>query len=557
MGYSAKTSWASSLVALSVAVFPFFAHAEEETLYDPENTTAPPDVAIEETLFDPENDGASEAAYAIDGGEELIDDPQNAQIRPAASEAATAPSAVESARFLGTWANTTAADLMWTPQEDVFEQTSELRLRLEYSRAGSFQAVAEVEFDHWWAFDERGENLRASYEARPGEAYVLVRQDRWTVGFGNMIHRWGVTDLTRPADVINPVDLTTITPDRAQRRIPQLAADVTWGPPDLRISAIVVPFFVPNRSWAFGRDTAAFSPSNPITAAAFPVAGVLSQLFDSSVVDDVQPVLQGTKVPDELPSGISGGVRLATTFANTDVAVGYFLGWDRTPSITLDETAAQVLVTVAGDTTFLGDLDFLGLLQRHPELLGQLNALSDLRAEGKTIFESTHERLHTFAIEGTRYVGPVGVRLDAAFHPQKTYLRDDFSTARVPTLAGALGLSFEDIDSETDARLISIEGFLTEPLEEGEYLAVGRRSAGVATALQWTKPWLESRAVGVFDLANSSVIGTVSVGHRFTTWLRVTGSVVVFDVWADDSSVTAARILRDNDFGALSLDGNF
>ncbi|MEZ4460614.1 MAG: hypothetical protein R3E66_12980 [bacterium] len=227
------------------------------------------------------------------------------------------------------------------------------------------------------------------------------------------------------------------------------------------------------------------------------------------------------------------------------------------PWITLDPTAAQVLATVAGDATFLGDLDFVGLLQRHPELLGQLNTLSDLRAEGKTIFESTHERLHTIAFEGTRYVGPVGVRLDAVFHPTKTYLRDDFTTARVPTFAGALGLSYEDIDSETDARLVSAEVFLTEPLEPGEYLAVGRRSAGVATALQWTTPWLESRAVGVFDVANSSVIGTVSVGHRFATWLRVTGSLVVFDVWADDPSVTAARILQDNDFAALGFDGNF
>ncbi|MEZ4460615.1 MAG: hypothetical protein R3E66_12985 [bacterium] len=236
MGYSAKTNWASRLVVLSVAMMPALAHAEEETLYDPENATAAPDVGTQENLFDPDNHGASEAAYAADGGEELLDDPQNVQMRPAAAEVPTAPVEIESARFLGTWSNTTAADLAWSPHEDIFEQSTELRLRLEYARSGSFQAVAEVEFEHWWAFDERGENLRASYEARPGEAYVILRHDRWTVGFGNMIHRWGVTDLTRPADVINPVDPTTITPDRAQRRIPQLAADVTWGAPELRIS---------------------------------------------------------------------------------------------------------------------------------------------------------------------------------------------------------------------------------------------------------------------------------------------------------------------------------
>lgn len=516
--------------------------------------------AAQEDIVDPENPGtqaASEDAEARDGSDESLLDPENVSPSQASSEATSQPQEMQTARFLGTWSDITAVDLSWGDQEDVFEQVAELRLRGEYGRGSSFRAVTEVEFEHWWAFDDNGDNVRASYEARAGEAYITYRQGDWSLNAGNMIHRWGVTDLIRPNDVINPIDMTIITPDRAQRRIPQLSAALTWGPSKLRITGLVVPFFVANRSWAFGRDTALFSPNNPVVAQAFPIATVLNGLFDASIQDDVQPAVSATQVPDELASGVSAGTRVATTLANTDLALGYFYGWDRTQSITLDPTAQAVLITVANDQDFLNDFDFVSLLQRHNELLGQLNELSDRQAAGETIFESKYERLHTLSLEGTRYVGPIGVRLDAAFHPEKTYLRDDFTTVRTPTLAVALGLSYEDLSSETDATLISVEGFITEPFDAHEYLVVGRRSAGAAAVLQRTDSWLESRAVAVCDFANQDVIGTLSLAHRFETWLRVGGSLVVFDVWGEDSSVTPASILDQNDFATISVDGNF
>ncbi len=539
---SRRPVWALTWAILAVS--PAVGFGQEEVLFDPENpaveTIAEPDA---ETLFDPENSSASSAESSCPPGGCAPDD------RPAPT--------LERADFLATYSNTNSVDLAWDDQEDVFEELTALRLRLDFERGSSFRAVAEVEFEHWWALDAEGSNLRASYEARPGEAYIVWRQGSVALSGGNMIQRWGATDLTRPTDVINPVDLTVITPDRAQRRIPQLMAQATWGPETLRITALVVPFFVPNRTWAFGRDTAAFSPTNPAVASAFPVAGILNRLFDASIQDDVQPALSATSVPDEVPSGVSAGARITTTFANTDLALGYFLGWDRTPSVVLDPNAKTMLGIIAQDQEFLGDLDFTGLLRRHPELLGQLSSLSEAAAAGKPIFESTHDRLHTLAFEATRYLGPIGVRMDVAFHPQKTYLRPDFSSVRTPTLAAALGLSYEDLVDEDHARVLSVEGFITEPFDDDEYLVVGRRSMGVASALQWTMPLVDMRLVSIVDLSNASAILTFTAAHRFAAWLRVSAGITIFEPWGDDKSITPARILDANDFASITVDGAF
>lgn len=509
----------------------------------------------QEDLFDPENPAASPA----DVSETIIDDPENTLGNPVESAVrppATPPREQTSAEFLASYTSTGMVDTDWDPGEDVFENATWLSLRLDYGR-DSLRAVAEVEFEHWWAFDEHAQNPRASYTARPGEAYVLWRSGNWSVGAGNMIHRWGVTDLARPADVINPVDLTVITPDRAQRRIPQLSAETSWGGTNWRVSGLLVPFFEPNRSWAFGRDTAAFSTANPAAAEAFPIGPLVGRLFDGSVQDDVQPALTATELPDETPGSMSAGGRLSGTFANSDVALGYFFGWDRTQSITIHPQLSEVLATVAGDTQFLEDLDFTGLLRRNPTLLGQLDELSESAARGEPLFEAKHERLHTVAAEFARYLGPVGTRLDVAFHPQKTLITRDFQSVRVPAVNSALGLSYEQLQDESNARLVSLEGYWNEPLEDDEYLILGRRQAGVSVAVQWTTPWLESRAVAISDLTNQTVILTTTLAHRIAPSLRVGAGFVAFETWGDDTSVTAARILDGNDFASITVDGNF
>lgn len=503
----------------------------------------------EEDLFDPEN---PTSATSTQGAEELLEDPQNTDPTTTPSP----PTELPTANFLGSYTTTALVDADWDPSEDVFEQATLASLRLDYAHR-AWRAVAEVEFDHWWATEQSTEDLRASYEARPGEAYVLWRSGDWSIGAGNMVHRWGVTDLARPADVLNPVDLTIITPDRAQRRIPQLAAEASWGGPNWRLTGLLVPFFEPNRTWAFGRDTAAFSPSNPAAAEAFPVGPLVGRLFDTSIQDDVQPALTATKVPDEFPTSASAGARLSGTFANADFALGYFYGWDRTQSITVHPELSSLLQTISADTQFLEDLDFTGLLQRNPTLLGQLNALSEASAAGAPLFDARHERLHTLAAEFARYFGPIGTRLDVAFHPHKTFLTSDFRSVRTAALNSALGLSYEQLEDENNAGLVSLEGYWNEPLEDGEYLVVGRRQAGVSLATQWTTPWFETRAVALTDLANQTVILTANLAHRLAPSLRLGIGFVAFETWGDDRSITAARILDENDFASFTVDGNF
>lgn len=562
------------------------------------------DVAAQETICDPENpacvtedDGADES---VEPDSETICDPENPACNPQTDgrtrqmpslvepDATSAPAATfNRARFLGGWGMQLDVDTAHEGGgEDIVEAHSRLDLGLEYEPRDDLRIVVEGQFRHWVGGKENpdatdllvnAQDVRAAYDVRLGEAYVWWRFDDASIGLGNIITRWGSTDLTRPGDVLNPTDQTSFSAMDAAERIPQLTLDLTWAGRGWAVQGLVVPFFVPDRAWAFGRDTSLFNPRNPAIADQFPVNDLLSDLVDPSVQDDVQPVVGATRVPDEVPRNVSLGTRFTATFANTDIGFGGWRGWDRTPFIFVDDDLRALLQTVVADGQVLEDFDFLQFFIRNPGLLDLTDRISEKAVAGEELFFAEHRRLHMLLLDAARYIGPIGVRADVAAFAQKTYMTEDFRAVRRPTLAPSVGLSWERIESEDDIVTITIEGFWQKPLaaddpvteafvDEAErgstddpLLLIGDGIYGVAGAFLWSIPWIDARLQlgGVFNVSHGDVIASARLERMFLGWLNASVGYTLFEGPDPAERLTLGGLYDHNDQVTFSVSGVF
>jgi len=490
---------------------------------------------------------------------EIIDDPEfqlafeGQESRPVPKPETFSAPPGQSVNLMGRWASRSLVDVVFSDGEDVFEHYGDFDLILDAELSPEIRVLMEAEFRHWTGVSQT-QDTRVSAEARLGEAYVTYRGTAWAFRAGNLVTRWGATDLTRPSDVINPVDFTVLNAS-ALPRVPQPALEASVGSAGWRVSGVLVPFFVPNRTWVFGRDTATWSASNPATGM-LPLDRVLDRIFDPSIQDDVQGAFQATRVPDETPENVSAGFRASTTMANTDLSLGWFYGWDRTPSVGFDPEFQGLVQTIASDEQFLIDLNFAELISRNPELIGQLTRLSENLRAGNKLFEIYHDRLLTMSADAARYVGPIGVRADFVFQPERTFVRRDLQTERKPTLSGALGFSWESFESENDILALNLEFFAVEPLSGEDYLITGRRSYGAAAMLAWTlpSPALQIQLAGTWIASAEDLIAAPSIQWKASDWLNLRVFAMIFESFGGNT-ISNAVILDQNDLIGFELNG--
>ncbi len=546
----------------------------------------------EETIFDPENPAfdSDEAAPedSDESGEETIFDPENEEFRPDADaleeSETTPPAALDRVQFTGDWSTGLRLDTHWNGgEEDVVEVPSQFGLRLEYDATENFRVVVGGQIRHWMAGKENLEqtdvlvnasDVRADLDLRLGEAYVLGRSGAWSLAVGNLVTRWGATDLTRPGDVVNPVDLTDLG-SSAGTRLPQPTADLSFSGNGWGWQALLVPFFVGDDVWLIGRDSAFLNSENTVVAESFPVADLTRGLLPNSAIDDIQPILSAGNPPDETPKNVSLGTRFTATFANTDAGIGYFYGWDRQAFFDLDPAVRTLLVEVANDESFLDDFDAIAFFVRNTEAREAVTSITEKAQNGETLFESRHERLQTLTADLARYVGPIGVRADVAFQPAKTYFTQNFDSVRRPTLSAALGLSWEHLESEDDLFTVTVEGFMVRPFahddgvtqafvdedqrgsEDDELLLFGDLSAGVAGAIVWTVPLIDAtlQLGGRSDLTHPDLVFTAELTRDLSSSLSMTLGAVVFEGPALDESFSIGGLYDADDAVFVRLNG--
>ncbi|MBA2660970.1 MAG: hypothetical protein H0U74_01640 [Bradymonadaceae bacterium] len=565
------------LIAAGVALSATFV-AAQETIFDPENPAydapAEPDAKEQggETIFDPENPAS----------EDIPQRPHSAE--PVAFEA---PS-FTSARFLGSYAIALFVDTAFNgPEEDIVELTNELSLRLEFDLSLRTRAVVSGRFTHWLGGRENpaqtdllinATDVRTHYEARLDEAYLLHRPGRWSLAIGNMRTPWGSTDLLRPGDVINPTDMGASGGAAATGALmPQLTASASYAADGWSLSALIVPFFVPNRVTVFGRDTALASSQNTMLSEQMGILTLLQRVIDPSLHGDVQPLLLATRVPSDTPRNASAGLRATTTAANTDLGLGIFYGWDRTPWIYVDEDMRELLALVVTDAQVLEDFDFMGFVRRNPSALGISNRISAKRADGEEIFFSEYRRRTTLLVDLARYMGPIGVRADIAFSPSRTLYTSGFEATRRASVFSALGLSYERLD-DNDALALTVEGFWLHPFardcainrafvsesdrgpEDAKLALIGDGLYGLAGALMWSVPMLDNVELqlgGLYNISNRDWLSSGALSKRWQSWLRATVGVALFGGPDPAERLSLGGLWANNDHLFFAIDGDF
>jgi hypothetical protein len=284
-------------------------------------------------------------------------------------------------------------------------------------------------------FIPESDSIQGRVVAQLRDFYVAGRAGKWLLRLGNQSIVWGSTDFSKPADIINPLDLRSgLAGARDDIRTPVPALDFTRVWDNVTWEFVVIPFFRPHAVSVFGGDLAPIRPSG-INLSLIPGAEDLV-LIDPSLEDLAQPLLLQTELPDERPRNASIGSRLTLIKRGWDVSAGYLYGWDRTPFTRFSPAAITLLNTaLAGQ----GSLSL-----EAPEVQAVLRSI----ANGEPLYSASYERMHTVEIDGVTYVGPVGVRFEAAMSPRRTLFLETLESVRRPTVTSALGLSYEAGDGD-------------------------------------------------------------------------------------------------------------
>lgn len=561
--------------------------------------------AAEETIFDPENpemeaEGEEDSAGGGDdeSGAEVIADPENPDNPDESGESTgdgeseeenqTDQTSAQAGDFRAGYATGVGVDTSWDENgEDIVEWTGRVDMTLDQPLSTHWSAVAAGEIRHWMAGKENLDEPdylfnatrgRAEADLKLGESYVLFEGDRWTFRTGALVTSWGSTDLIRPGDIISPADFTEFSDPAAagDLLLPQAAIETSYVQPSWTLTATVVPFFRPNRLALFGRDTALATDRNPLIQNQFPIVGMVEQLFDESLYEDVQPLLLATERPDELPQNASAGLRFTGTRWNTDFGLGYFFGWDRTPFVEIDEDLRELSRIVVEDGKVLEDFDFQGFIGRNPEALELMNDLSDKQREGEQLFSSDYRRLHTVVFDIARYLGPIGFRADVALHPERTFVTESFRSVRRPTVFAAAGTSYEKL---FDGRpfTITAEAFWLRPFDVdnpvseffGEQSELGPDAGpillfedgfwGAAGAIDWESPFwdLGLRVGTVVELDTGGFVLNAGLSKSWTSWFETEIGGTVYEGPDPEDKLSLGGLYDNNDRLDLRISGRF
>ncbi len=505
----------------------------------------------QEQIFDPENpwmeesreDEVDEADKADDSEEE----PQE-RVERALMERTTWGAEYEVGVLSDAWLRPRG--------RDAFEFVGGLGLELRHEISEETRIVVSGRFRYWAAAGRADDgpgldDWRARYEPRLDRAYVLHRPGRWSFSVGQMRNRWGSTDIVAPGDVIDPVDMR----DGAGigEAMSQLSAVAGYSGGDWAVRAVLVPFFQPNRMTLFGSDGALVSESNPLVAEQLPFLLLAERLIGPESYSEAQDFLQSAGRPQPLPKNVSAGARGTWTVGGTDLGLGGFFGWDRTPWVEIDEDMRDLLTLVAEDGQVFDDYDFLGFFGRNPEAFETSQRVAAKAEAGEELLVSEYRRRATFLVDAARYVGPIGVRADVAFSPGRVLYTREFEPRMMPAVFSAVGLSYERLLEGVRPLALTVEGFhfyaFQQADDEAELLLVDGGYYGVAGAVSWhTGLWdLEVEAGGMGSISPGDVVGQASVSRAFRSEVQVTLGGRYF--WGPDveEALTPGGIWAHND----------
>ncbi|ADO67958.1 DUF1302 family protein [Stigmatella aurantiaca] len=214
--------------------------------------------------------------------------------------------------------------------EDLVELQNSFDLEADLRLTSAFSARLSGRLFHDLRSPERdfGGAARAFYDGELRDAVVFVNWGRISLEVGQQTVRWGSTELNSPNDIINPTDF---------RRGPGVDFEVPVLPVPLVRAAytgdqaggelVYVPFFFPNRGYAFGSDWTVLLVQPPLLAA-------LQQSVTLPARTGVaEEALFAANAPSFMPRNGSLGGRAFLRGSGWDARLNVFYGWDRIPEL--------------------------------------------------------------------------------------------------------------------------------------------------------------------------------------------------------------------------------
>ena len=178
-------------------------------------------------------------------------------------------------------------------------------LKLGYTM-GDFDFMLNSAVEHRW-----GENMSA-IDLR--EAYVIWFPNWGEVKFGKQIHAWGVADGNNPTDNLNAYDYYFMFLPGTDRKVGSLSAAMTVYWDDWQLEGVIIPDHIPNRM--------------PFHEPDFPF----------------QIPIEPSKY-EKIDNSLEFGLRLKTTFGESDIGLSYFNGRDRSFSLLGVDTFNIIMIS--------------------------------------------------------------------------------------------------------------------------------------------------------------------------------------------------------------------
>lgn len=316
---------------------------------------------------------------------------------------------------------------------------AQLFLRARYARGTWFEGVLsgllgaalfEQDARPPDSFNLVNGDVRTAFEATLREAYVGFFVRRFDLRIGQQRIAWGRGELFAPNDVVNPLDLRDqFLTETEVLRLPTLAlrGDLSIGP--AVISAVVAPYFQPNRIDSYGGNWSPIQPGAPALYRALARAAARSLAIDPTLYPALQPLLQQTALPPADLTGTAAGLRLQLSLHRLDLDLFYHYGYDFNPSLQIDPALTATLSAIdpaTADPSTLSTSLLSGVTQ------GSVSA--------------TYVRRHHGGLSAVTTAGPLVLRGDLAVDSQLVFTGKDLQGVLAPSVQGVLGIEYQHGD---------------------------------------------------------------------------------------------------------------
>lgn len=248
------------------------------------------------------------------------------------------------------------------------------------------------------------------------EAYLHWNKGPLQLGLGKQNVRWGKTDQLSPVDNINAQDFRQfVLLDLEDRKIPNWLARMRYFHQDWTLEGVFIPFFQAHEINYFGTDWAIYRQAR-------------QDVRDLGLPPELQDFFQGLDVRENEPANTlknaAFGARLAKVLGNVDLAASWL--YTREPMPYFASFPVRNLQVK-------GPISARDIQKQLPEL--QLLPGEDIQVE--------YPRTRIYGLEFESILRDFGIRGEAAYFDQQSFLQQDLTSTRKRVLHIVAGLDYD------------------------------------------------------------------------------------------------------------------